>query len=388
MFHTDPVPVVRKTSVLVNVVIDLAGGNDDGAPLSPKVGASVPVSIITGIVVVHVVDLPMVTVTVREAPAFEGPDTVIECEGPAVEFVHMPLPITELLDSTMPDETEVPGAEGRGKTVIMTVLSASLAVMTVVSMTSDPEEEKAVWLVPLTEVSTKEELAPLPDGRVMAVRFEGTGNRGVLDFVILDVMVGKPEVPLEAVEFEGTGKSGVLVRLLLIDDVVGRINEDQEPVKLVPIVVVDVRTLDPERLVTDCQRVVEFGNGNRGVLVFVFALGEVVGSPDRVPVPVKLTLVEGRDKLVTGMVIPPGRLINVTLRVPGRGVTETPVPVPDVRPKIVVFEGIGGKLVWIVKLGLVPVPTDGMRVMLEGTGKGGVMMPEGLPVGTPLPVLE
>lgn len=351
-------------------MINWLGGTDDGEPLSPGVEDSLPAFEVTGIVVVQVVELLTITVTVRETGVSEG----IE-----VEFVHLPLALREVLDRMIPDRPEVTGTVGRGKTVIVTMLSVGSPVITVVLVTGCLEEDTTEWVVPLTEVTKTDVLTPVPDGPVTIVAFEGTGKSGVLDFVIFEVIVGKPEDPPETVAFEGIGKRGVLVLVMVLFEVVGRTNEDQEPVKLVPTVIVEVRILVLRTPVpVESQDAVEFeGKGKRGVLVLVRTLDEVIGSPDRVPVPVKLVPVGEASVLVTGIVIPPGRL-RVALNVPGRGVTETPVPVPDVRPKIVVFDGIGGRLVWIVKFGFVPVP-EGTKVMFEGTGKGGVTVPEGRP---------
>lgn len=352
-------------------MINWLAGTDDGEPLSPGVEDSLPAFEVTGIVVVQVVELLTITVTVRETRVSEG----IE-----VEFVHLPLALREVLDRMIPDRPEVTGIVGRGKTVIVTMLSVGLPVMVVVLVTGCLEEDTTDWVVPLTEVIKTDVLIPVPDGPVMIVAFEGTGKSGVLDFVIFEVMVvGKPEDPPETVAFEGIGKRGVLDLVMVLLEVVGRTNEGQEPVKLVPTVIVEVRILVLGTPVpVESQDAVEFeGKGKRGVLVLVRILDEVIGSPDRVPVPVKLVPVEEAGELVTGIVIPPGRL-RVPFNVPGRGVTETPVPVPDVRPKTVVFDGIGGKLVWIVKFGFVPVP-EGTKVMFEGTGNGGVTVPEGRP---------
>lgn len=344
---------------------------DDGKPLSPEVEDSLPAFEVTGIVVVQVVELLTITVTVRETEVSEGVE---------VEFVHLPLPLalSEVLDRMMPDRPEVTGADGRGTTVIVTMLSVGSTVMTVVLVTDCLEADTTDWVVPLM-VNKRDVLTPVPDEPVTIVAFEGTGKSGVLDFVIFEVMVGKPEDPPETVAFEGVGKRGVLVLVSVLFEVVGRTNEDREPVKLVPTVIVEVRILVLGTPVpVESQDAVEFeGKGKRGVLVLVRILDEVIGRPDRVPVPVKLVPVGEVGELVTGIVMPPGRL-RVALNVPGRGVTETPVPVPDVRPKIVVFDGIGGRLVWIVTFGFVPVP-GGTKVMFEGTGNGGVTVPEGRP---------
>jgi hypothetical protein len=274
-----------------------------------------------------------------------------------------------VLDLIIPESSEVSVTDGNGKTVIVTILSVGPAVMTVVLVCGGMVEDTAGWLVPLPEVTKTDVLTPVPDGPVMMVVFEGMGKRGVPDFVIFDVMVGKAEEPPETVAFEGTGKRGVLVLTVVLFEVVGRTNEDEEPVKLVPAVIVEIFAVvgrtnedEPVKLVPtvivevrtpvlgapvplESQNVVMFeGKGKGGVLVLVWILEEVMGSPDKVPVPVKLAIVEAVGELVTGMVIPPER-VRVTLDVPGSGVTETPVPVPDVRPKIVVFDGIGGRLV-------------------------------------------
>lgn len=227
--------------------------------------------------------------------------------------------------------------------------------------------------VVITSVSVNKPVESLEAGPE-AVIFDGTGNKGVL-FLVTDrvEVVGRPDNDdgKVMVMLEPEGKGG-------LPPTASDVLETTPETELTSKTVLEVETLPGLEAVplpvplTDHQLVVVFEIGKRGVLVLVCVSKEVVGSLVKVSEIEELKPTLKEIVLATEAVVPdPGGPLKIIVDVIGRIVKVTSL----------------SKLVWTVNVGLVPIPDEPRVELLKGAGKGGVTIPEGIPVEDAEPVL-
>ncbi|KAF7561441.1 hypothetical protein G7046_g2717 [Stylonectria norvegica] len=237
-----------------------------------------------------------------------------------------------------------------------------------------PEEYELVPSVTLAVLCIVDEAMPLePEDMPSVVELEGTGKGGV------DVFGGEVESPDEAPdteEFEGTGKGAPVSFDVEIDrpeEAPGAV--ELEPVgnggKVVGGTVMPVPAVGPWEVELD-------GTGKGGLL----APDVEIGKPEEYPENVVFMLVGkggGMDG-GGGTPVPLVGPLRVMLDGTGKGGIGMPVPVGQT---LVEFEGNGngGKLVSIVNVGFAPDPVEEKAVPLLDVGNGGTPVPEPVPVG-------